>query len=74
MKAYPVAVKNGCDEIKEYRITKHPTDPCSHLYPGSRAFRSPEVNDIANGHDHSNPPRTRTAIRELRHSKESLLE
>jgi extracellular matrix protein 14 len=25
-----------------------PTDPCSHWYPGSRAFESPEVNSIAN--------------------------
>ncbi|KAG2004908.1 preprocarboxypeptidase A2 [Coprinopsis cinerea AmutBmut pab1-1] len=25
-----------------------PADPCSHWYPGSRAFESPEVNSIAN--------------------------
>ena len=24
------------------------TNPCSHWYPGDRAFQSPEVNDIAN--------------------------
>ena len=29
-------------------MAKLPTDPCSHSYPGSRAFQSPEVNDIAN--------------------------
>lgn len=26
----------------------HPPDPCSHWYPGSRPFESPEVNSIAN--------------------------
>ena len=34
--------------VADANITKYPTDPCSHWYPGSRAFQSPEVNDIAN--------------------------
>lgn len=28
--------------------TAAPADPCSHWYPGSRPFESPEVNSIAN--------------------------
>ncbi|KAF8799186.1 peptidase M14 [Phlegmacium glaucopus] len=38
-------------EIVDANATKHnrsSTDPCSHWYPGSRAFQSPEVNSIAN--------------------------
>ncbi|CAL1710857.1 unnamed protein product [Somion occarium] len=33
---------------KKKKPPRVPTDPCSHWYPGHRAFESPEVNNIAN--------------------------
>ncbi|CAK5262105.1 unnamed protein product [Mycena citricolor] len=34
--------------IKANTKKEEPADPCSHWYPGHRAFESPEVNNIAN--------------------------
>lgn len=33
---------------KKKKLPRVPTDPCSHWYPGHRAFEAPEVNNIAN--------------------------
>ncbi|KAI0070746.1 hypothetical protein K474DRAFT_1631397 [Panus rudis PR-1116 ss-1] len=36
------------DSFKRNKKPRVPTDPCSHWYPGHRAFEAPEVNNIAN--------------------------
>lgn len=36
------------DSFTGSRRSREPTDPCSHWYPGHRAFEAPEVNNIAN--------------------------
>ncbi|KAJ6481437.1 peptidase M14 [Mycena vitilis] len=35
-------------ELKKKKKRKEPADPCSHWYPGHRAFEAPEVNNLAN--------------------------
>ena len=37
------------DELKKKKKKKpEPADPCSHWYPGHRAFEAPEVTNLAN--------------------------
>ncbi|KAJ3486374.1 hypothetical protein NLI96_g4275 [Meripilus lineatus] len=43
---FPFALDNT--KNKKKKGPNVPTDPCSHWYPGHRAFESPEVNNIAN--------------------------
>ncbi|KAJ7480262.1 peptidase M14 [Mycena galericulata] len=40
--------KNTRRNKKKNKKKKEPADPCSHWYPGHRAFEAPEVNAVAN--------------------------
>jgi extracellular matrix protein 14 len=35
-------------DLKKKKKKQEPADPCSHWYPGHRAFEAPEVNNLAN--------------------------
>ncbi|KAL0567158.1 hypothetical protein V5O48_014833 [Marasmius crinis-equi] len=39
---------NSPESQKKKKPKRPPADPCSHWYPGHRAFEAPEVNNIAN--------------------------
>ncbi|KAK7023322.1 zinc carboxypeptidase [Favolaschia claudopus] len=43
------SASSSSDEFKKKKKkNKTPADPCSHWYPGHRAFEAPEVNNLAN--------------------------
>ncbi|KAJ6610781.1 hypothetical protein B0H10DRAFT_2058960 [Mycena sp. CBHHK59/15] len=45
---HPLLQSQGDVDLKKKKKKKEPADPCSHWYPGHRAFEAPEVNNIAN--------------------------
>ncbi|KAJ7930904.1 peptidase M14 [Mycena leptocephala] len=45
---YPLLWDDAGDLKKKKKKKPEPADPCSHWYPGHRAFEAPEVNNLAN--------------------------